>query len=88
MINDDTKRAKYWLKLRLITLILLMGWFFVTFVLSYFAIDLQFTFFGWPFSFWVGAQGSLLVYLIIVWIYAHYVNRLDDEFLKDKDNET
>jgi hypothetical protein len=28
-------------------------WFVVTFVVGYFARDLNFTFFGWPFSFWV-----------------------------------
>jgi putative solute:sodium symporter small subunit len=32
----------------------------VTFVVGFFARDLNFNFFGWPFSFWVGAQGSLM----------------------------
>jgi putative solute:sodium symporter small subunit len=32
-------------------------WFVVTFVVAYFARDLNFNFFGWPFSFWVAAQG-------------------------------
>ena len=55
-------------------------WFFVTFVLGYFARDLNFTFFGWPFSFWVSAQGALLVYCLIVWFYCHYMARLDRRF--------
>jgi putative solute:sodium symporter small subunit len=59
--------------------ILLAIWFVVTFVVGYFARDLNFTFFGWPFSFWVGAQGALIVYVVIIWYYANYMNRLDQE---------
>jgi len=44
---------------------------------SYFARELSFNFFGWPFSFWMGAQGALAVYLLIVGFYAWYTNRLD-----------
>ena len=73
------KHRQYWSKNLRITSILLAIWFFVTFVLGYFARDLDFTFFGWPFSFWVGAQGALVVYVGIIWYYARYMNRLDQE---------
>jgi putative solute:sodium symporter small subunit len=43
------------------------------------ARDLSFSFFGWPFSFWMGAQGSLVVYVLIIVYYAHYMNNLDKE---------
>ena len=62
-----------------ITGILLVIWFVVTFVIGYFARDLSFTFFGWPFSFWVGGQGALIVYCVIIWYYARYMNKLDIE---------
>lgn len=68
---------RYWRKNLVVTASLLMVWFAVTFGVSYFARALSFTFFGWPFSFWVGAQGSLLVYCLIVGFYAWYMNRLD-----------
>ena len=58
---------------------LLAVWFTVTFVVAWFARDLRFNFFGWPFSFWVGAQGALVVYVVIIWFYARYMNRLDQE---------
>lgn len=70
---------RYWQKNLRITAILLAIWFFVTYVIGYFARDLSFTFFGWPFSFWVGAQGSLVVYVIIIGFYARYMNKLDQE---------
>jgi putative solute:sodium symporter small subunit len=73
-------QQEYWRKNLRITGILLAIWFIVTFVVGYFARDLNFTFFGWPFSFWVGAQGALVVYVAIIWYYAHYMNKLDQEY--------
>jgi putative solute:sodium symporter small subunit len=70
---------RYWQKNLRITAILLFIWFVVTFVVGFFARDLSFNFFGWPFSFWVGAQGSLVVYVAIIAYYAWYMNKLDQE---------
>ncbi len=74
------RHHEYWRKNLRITGILLAIWFFVTFVVGYFARDLNFTFFGWPFSFWVGGQGALIIYVVIIGFYAYYMNRLDQEF--------
>jgi len=74
------RHRQYWRKNLNITGILLVIWFFVTFVVGYFARDLNFTFFGWPFSFWVAGQGALIVYVVIIGFYAYYMNRLDQEF--------
>ncbi len=70
---------RYWRKNLNITAILLAIWFVVTFVVSFFARELSFNFFGWPFSFWMAAQGSLVIYVGIIWYYAHYMNKLDQE---------
>jgi putative solute:sodium symporter small subunit len=69
----------YWQKNLRITTVLLAIWFVVTFVVGYFARDLNFTFFGWPFSFWVGAQGALIVYVVLIWYYARVMGKLDQE---------
>jgi putative solute:sodium symporter small subunit len=74
----ENQRA-YWQKNLNITAILMGVWFVVTFVMAYFARDLNLTFFGWPFSFWSAAQGSLIVYVVIIWFYARYMNQLDQE---------
>ncbi|HKX95941.1 MAG TPA: DUF4212 domain-containing protein [Methylibium sp.] len=74
----ETQRH-YWQKNLRITAILLAIWFVVTFVMAYFARDLNFNFFGWPFSFYMGAQGSLIIYVVIIWYYARTMNRLDQE---------
>jgi len=70
---------QYWQKNLNITAVLMAVWFVVTFVVSFFARDLNFNFFGWPFSFWMASQGSLVVYVAIIWYYAHYMNKLDQE---------
>lgn len=71
------QHRRYWRKNLVVTAALLLIWFSVTFVVSYYARALSFTFFGWPFSFWMGAQGALLVYCFIIGFYAWYMNRLD-----------
>ncbi len=71
---------QYWSKNVRMTGILLALWFIVTFVVGYYARDLNFNFFGWPFSFWVGAQGALVAYVLIIAYYAHYMNNLDKEY--------
>jgi putative solute:sodium symporter small subunit len=73
------RHHRYWEKNVRITAILLAIWFVVTYVVGFFARELDFKFFGWPFSFWVASQGALVVYVVIIWFYARYMNRLDQE---------
>ena len=76
-MQTTENRRRYWRSTLNITAVLLSLWFVITFVVIYFARDLSFTFFGWPFSFWMGAQGSLIIYVTIIWFYARYMNKLD-----------
>jgi putative solute:sodium symporter small subunit len=71
--------ALYWQRTVKLTVRLLFVWLALTFGLIFFARDLQFQFFGWPFGFWAAAQGVLLVYLGLIAFYAHAMNRLDAE---------
>jgi len=50
------KHLEYWSKNLRITGMLLFIWFVVTFVIGYYARELSFNFFGWPFAFYMGAQ--------------------------------
>ena len=71
---------RYWRQTRRLTLALLLLWFLVSFVGTYFARSLRFTFLGWPFSFYMAAQGALVVYLVIVLAYAYWQGRRDRAF--------
>ena len=79
-MDSTERREAYWRRNPRIIGVLLFVWFGVTFVAAYFARDLAFDFFGWPFGFWVAGQGALLVYVAIVGFYARYMNRLDREY--------
>jgi len=77
----EERRKEYWRRTLRITAILLSIWFLVTYVVIFFAVPLnQFTFLGFPFAFYMGAQGALAVYVAIIVFYAWYMNRLDREF--------
>lgn len=75
------KHIEYWKKNLKVTAILLVIWFVVTYVIGYYAIELsKVTFFGWPLPFYMGAQGSLAIYVAIIGYYAWYMNRLDIKY--------
>ena len=58
---------------------LLAVWAAVTFGTTYYARQLDDATRGWPFSFWMAAQGALLVYLVLVIVYALRMERIDDD---------
>ena len=54
---------------------LLAVWAIVTFGFSFFARDLQFMLAGWPFGYWMAAQGAVLLFIAIVAVYATVMKR-------------
>ena len=84
-----TERHKeYWHKNLVITAILLSIWFVVTFVEAWFARELnQMSFMGFPLGFYMSAQGSLAIYVILIGVYAWYMNKLDKEYEVDEGDE-
>lgn len=78
------KHQTYWRRNLRVTAVLLTIWFAVTFVASYYARELNhIVVFGFPLGFYMGAQGALVVYVLIIGFYARYMNRLDREFGTD-----
>jgi putative solute:sodium symporter small subunit len=72
------RHREYWRKNLTITAILLAVWFVVTFVEGWYARELNtINFLGFPLGFYMSAQGSLIVYVAIIGIYARYMNKLD-----------
>lgn len=74
------KHVEYWNRNLRVTAILLAIWFVVTFVFGWFARELnEITFIG-PLGFYMGAQGALIIYVVIIWFYARFMNNLDKEY--------
>lgn len=85
-MEKDQRQREYWRKNLRVTLGLLLLWFLVTFVASYFARELNaLIIFGFPLGFYMGAQGALLVYMLIVVFYAWYMKRLDRAYGMDNE---
>lgn len=80
-MTSPEDRRRYWRRNLVAVGVLLGVWFLATFGVAFYGRELgSVDFFGWPFSYWVGAQGALIVYLLIVALYARYMNRLDQRF--------
>lgn len=74
------RHREYWRKNVRLTAALLAIWFIVTYVVGWFARDLNaITVFGFPVGFYMGAQGALVVYVVIIFFYANHMNRMDRE---------
>ena len=71
----------HWKKTRRLTFILLFFWIFVTFGLTWFSRSInEVVILGFPLGFYMAAQGALVVYLLIIWLYNRQMNKLDAEF--------
>ena len=77
----NQKQKEYWQRNLRLTVVLLLMWFVVTFVVSYYARELEdIAILGFPFGFYMAAQGALIIYVLIVWFYARYMNALDRQY--------
>lgn len=82
-------QKEYWRRNVRMTTLLLLLWFAVAFFGSYFAPQLnRIVVFDFPLGFYIGAQGALVVFVLIVFFYAIYMNRLDKEYgVQEADEE-
>ncbi|WLD91630.1 DUF4212 domain-containing protein [Alkalihalobacillus sp. AL-G] len=76
------KQQEYWKKnIRLIRTLLVI-WALVSLVAAIIlAVPLsKVQFFGVPLSFWFAQQGSILIFLILIFYYAKKMDKLDEEY--------
>ncbi|MCK6680956.1 MAG: DUF4212 domain-containing protein [Thermoanaerobaculia bacterium] len=78
----EQQKQEYWKFNLKLTLTLLAIWFVTAYLLSgLFAGTLnQVTIFGFPLGYYMAAQGSLIVFVIEIALYAKIMNRRDLEF--------
>lgn len=74
------KHKEYWRRNLKLTGSLLAIWFVATFVASWYARELNEISFIGPMGFYMGAQGALIIYVLIIWFYARTMNKLDKEY--------
>lgn len=61
--------------------VLLLVWFLASFGVVFFAGSLQQIVLGWPVSYWFAAQGSVLVFIGVVAVFAWFANRREAQNL-------
>lgn len=75
-----------WRKTRRLTFVLLAIWVFFTFFLNWYADDLNaIEWMGFPFGFYMAAQGSLFIYLALIWYYNRRMRQIESEFGIDEE---
>ena len=77
---------KYWQENLKIISILLTVWFIVSFGFGILLSDFldQFKFGGFKLGFWFAQQGSIFFFVILIFIYVHLLNKLDDKYKNNK----
>jgi putative solute:sodium symporter small subunit len=84
MIYNDKKL--YWRKNLTYLSILLSIWFVVSFGAGILLADFfnQFRLAGFPLGFWFAHQGSIYVFVVLIFVYVFLMNRLDKQFEVDE----
>ena len=84
----EKNAADYWRATLRLLATLLVVWFAVSFGCGILLVDWldQFTFFGVKLGFWFAQQGSILIFVAIIFIYIRLMKNLDQEFNKDRND--
>ena len=79
----------YWQANIRLVLGLLSIWFLVSFGCGILFVDFldQFKFFGFNLGFWFAQQGSIYVFVILIFVYIHRIKKLEHIFNKDEFTE-
>ncbi len=79
--NDEADRKRrHWEKTRNLTFIILALWVIFAFVLPWNAYALnKFTFIGFPLGYYFIAQGSLIAFVVMIFVHNMLQDKIDDE---------
>ena len=74
-------RKAHWAKTKSLTITVLVIWFIFSFVVHWFADSLNaFSFIGFPLGFYMAAQGSLAIFVVLIFWLVHRQGKIDEEF--------
>ncbi len=74
-------RVAHWAKTKRLTFTVLVIWFIFSFVVHWFAGSLNaFSFMGFPLGYYMAAQGSLAIFVVLIFWLARRQGKIDEEF--------
>jgi putative solute:sodium symporter small subunit len=79
----------YWRANLKILIILLLIWFMVSFGFGIIFSDFldQYQIGGFKLGFWFAQQGSIYLFVVLIFIYVHLMNKLDKKYKDHNDEE-
>jgi putative solute:sodium symporter small subunit len=78
---DKSTAAAHWAKTSRLMLLILGIWFVFSFVVHIFAPSLNgIRILGFPFGFYMAAQGSLIIFVVALFWFGKRQNEIDEEF--------
>ncbi len=79
-VSAETQEA-YWAKTKRLTWIVLAIWFVFSYAVHWFADSLNsMSFLGFPLGYYMAAQGSLFIFVVLIWWLARSQEKIDEEF--------
>ena len=81
-MDNHRSSSAYWKKNIQYVVILLAIWFLVSFGFGILLADFfnQFSLGGFKLGFWFSQQGSIIVFVILIFVYIRLMNKLDRNF--------
>ncbi len=85
-MENQKKATAYWKQNLKYLFILLSIWFLVSYGAGILFKDLLDSFYlgGFPLGFWFAQQGSIYVFVILIFVYVRLMNKLDEKYGYDK----
>jgi len=79
---QNPRMAEYWSRNLRLLAILLAIWFAVSYGAGILFVDVldKIHFFGFHLGFWFAQQGSIYVFVVLIFVYVAKMNKLDREF--------
>lgn len=74
-------RVEHWRQTKRLMIIHLSVWFVFAYVVHWFAVPLNnINFFGWPLGYYMSAQGSLIVFVVQLFLFNRQQHAIDTKF--------
>ena len=79
-MSETANRIAHWQRTKRLMIITLTAWFIFSFVVHWFAGALNgFSFLGFPLGYYMAAQGSEIIFVVIIFLFARAQHNIDTE---------
>ena len=86
--TPSAPEARYWAANLRLLIGLLIVWFVASFGLGILLVEPLNTvkMGGFPLGFWFAQQGSILIFIVLIFVYARSMDRVDQRYIRDRDD--